>query len=71
MKNIIEWLNNCKGKKAMLYVLTWMMLPCFLLFIALIVGLIYIKIAVFIALLGVFVWLVLTAGLFIMIINAN
>ena len=65
---LINWLENCRGKKAMIYVFTWMMLPFTLCFISMVVAMFSVGIAMLFLFLALGVFIVMTIGLFMMLI---
>ncbi len=68
---LINWLKNCRGKKAVIYVLCWMMIPFVLCFISMIASLFSISIAMFILFLAFAIFIIMTIGLFMMLILSN
>jgi len=65
---LITWLEECRGKKAMIYVFCWMMLPFTLCFISMVVAMFSVGIAMLFLFLALGVFIVMTIGLFMMLI---
>lgn len=68
---MINWLKNCRGKKAMIYVFSWLMIPFTLFFISMIAAMFSIHVAIFFLFLGLGVFIVMTIGLFMMLLLSN
>ena len=64
---LINWLEECRGKKAMIYVFCWMMIPFVLCFLAMIAGLFSVGLSLLFLFLALGVFIVMTIGLFTML----
>ena len=68
---LINWLENCRGKKAMIYFFCWIMLPFTFCFISMIVAIFSTGIAMLFLILAMGVLIFMTIGLFMMLILQN